>query len=72
MTDMRKVEIVSPRLLDGNVEYFPGDVKTLPKAKADLWILHGWAKDPETGEQNERVPGANGPVDPAKVTAASK
>jgi len=56
--EMRRVEIVSERLLDGYNEYFAGDVKSLPKPKADEWIRLGWAKDPETGEQGDRKPGA--------------
>jgi hypothetical protein len=48
--DTRKVEVTEERLLDGASEYLAGDIKTLPKAKADQWIALGWAKCVETGE----------------------
>ena len=67
MSELRRIEITEERLLDGHNEYFAGDIKSFPKAKADRWIDLGWAKDVETGEQGERKPGA-APVEPDKVT----
>jgi len=42
----------------GGVEYLDGDRKSFPKEEADEYIRLGWAKDPETGETGERVPGS--------------
>jgi hypothetical protein len=64
---LRRIEITEERLLDGTEEYFAGDIKSFQKEKADRWVSLGWAKDVETGEQGERVPGANGLVTPTKV-----
>lgn len=72
MMELRRLEITEERLLDGTVEYFAGDVKSFPKAKADEWVRLGWAKDVETGEQNERTPGANGPISPDAVVSAAQ
>jgi hypothetical protein len=66
--DTRKVEVTEERLLDGASEYLAGDIKTLPKAKADQWIALGWAKCVETGEQGERKPGA-APIKPDNVSS---
>lgn len=56
--ELRKVEIVSPKLIIGTVTYYAGDVKSFPKTEADDYIYRGWAKDFETGEQGDRIPGA--------------
>jgi hypothetical protein len=66
--DTRKVEVTEERLLDGASEYLVGDIKTLPKAKADQWVALGWAKCVETGEQGERKPGAS-PIKPDNVSS---
>lgn len=63
----RRLEITEDELLDGTIRYYKGDIKSFPKEKADRWIARGWAKDVETGEQGERKPGANGPVEPVRV-----
>lgn len=63
----RRIEITEALLRDGVTDYHAGDVLTLPKDKADLWVSYGWAKDAATGETGERIPGARA-VDVANVT----
>jgi hypothetical protein len=70
--DTRKVEVLEEKILDGEVTYYRGDIKSFPKPKADDWVRFGWAKDVDTGESNERVPGSNGPVSPDNVTVTSR
>lgn len=56
---MLKIEILEqPFILDGKEKRYFGDVLTLEKNKAQLWIDLGWAKDLETGESGKRVAGA--------------
>lgn len=55
---MRKTEITEELLNDGPDTYRKGDQKSFDDDKAQQWIDIGWAKDPETGEQGERKPGA--------------
>lgn len=55
---VRKIEITEEKLKIGQVTYYEGDVKSLPKAEADQYIAAGWAKCCETGEQGDRVPGS--------------
>lgn len=66
MSAERRIEITEEKLRDGRNTYVAGDIKTLPKAKADEWVRLGWARDPETGEQGERKPGA-APISPDAV-----
>lgn len=54
---MRKVEFTETVRM-GGTEYLEGDRKSFPKEEADEYIRLGWAKDPETGETGERVPGS--------------
>ncbi len=56
--ELRKIEITEEKLLLGANTYYAGDVKSFPKAEADEYIRLGWAKDVETGETGERIPGA--------------
>lgn len=56
--DTRRIEITEDDLKDGIETYYAGDIKSFPKAKADLFIRMGWARDVETGETGERKPGA--------------
>lgn len=42
----------------GAETYESGDRKSFPDAEAKEYMRLGWAKDTETGEQGERVPGA--------------
>jgi len=65
---MKKVEIMGPKLLIGTKDYHQGDIVSVEDSVASRWIELGWAKDVETGEMGTRVPGANGPVNPATVT----
>ena len=58
MTDLRKLEITEEVLKLGTVTYYAGDIKSFPKQDADEYVRLGWAKCVETGEQNERKPGA--------------
>lgn len=55
---MRQVEFCE-RVRLGEVTYQEGDRVTLDDLFADRCIARGWAKDPVTGEQGERVPGAH-------------
>jgi hypothetical protein len=43
----------------GTEVYVAGDRKSFPKAEADVFISIGVAKCVESGEQNERKPGAH-------------
>lgn len=52
----------------GTQTYEAGDRLSFPEAEAKQYISLGWAKDPETGEQGERVPGSNGPLSVDAVT----
>ena len=56
--ELRKIEFTEEAVKLGTQTYYAGDVKSFPKAEADEYIRLGWAKDVETGEQGERVPGA--------------
>lgn len=56
--DIRKIEITEERLLLGTMEYRAGDIKSMAKADADLYIKLGWARCVESGEQGTRTPGA--------------
>jgi hypothetical protein len=56
--ELRKIEFTEEAVKLGAQTYYAGDVKSFPKAEADEYIRLGWAKDVETGEQGERVPGA--------------
>ena len=56
--ELRKIEFTEEAVKLGTQTYYAGDVKSFPKAEADEYIRLGWAKDPETGEQGERKPGA--------------
>jgi len=60
MTDRRRVQVTEETIKEpGYPEpFYEGDVSTLPKAIADKWIGLGWAKDFDTGEQGERIPGS--------------
>lgn len=54
---MRQVEFTETvRIAAG--EFVAGDRKSFPDDEAGEYIRLGWAKDPVTGEQGERVPGA--------------
>lgn len=70
--NLRKLEIVSPKLIIGTVTYYAGDVKSFPADEAADYIYRGWARDFETGEVGERVPGSaaiqvnNAVVDPSE------
>lgn len=64
--ELRRLEITEDVLKDGYDIYYKGDIKSFPSSKAAQWISLGWAKDVETGETGERVPGV-APVVPAKV-----
>lgn len=65
----RKVEFLeSVKVREG--DFVEGDVKTLPKERADKFIASGWAKCCDTGEVGERVPGAE-PMAPADVVTPS-
>jgi len=54
---MRQVEVTEDQINDGQNTLYKGDRVTLSDEKAAQWIAAGWAKDPKTGEQNERKPG---------------
>lgn len=70
--DLRRVEIVSAVLKLGEITYYAGDVKSLPRSEADSYIALGWAKDHDTGETGERVPGAQRlNVDSTVITPAA-
>ena len=66
---MRKIEFTETVRL-GTTTYVDGDRKSFPADEAQQYIDLGWAKDPETGEQGERKPGANGPLVAEKITQA--
>lgn len=55
---IRRLEITEETLKIGTEVYYRGDIKSFPKAEADEYVRMGWAKDIETGEIGERVPGA--------------
>jgi hypothetical protein len=54
----------------GTQTYEAGDCLSFPDDEAQRYVDLGWAKNPETGEQGERKPGANGPVVPNTVSQA--
>lgn len=56
--ETRRIEFTEPVKLAGGRNFEAGDRKSFPKAEADEYIRLGWAKDPETGEQGDRKPGA--------------
>lgn len=56
--ETRRVEFTDPVTRAWGHEWLEGDIKTLPKWQADICIEQGWGKDPDTGEQGARVPGA--------------
>lgn len=59
MSEVRQIEFTeAPYVQIGRDRWYPGDRKAFPKAEADEYIRLGWAKDPATGEQGERKPGA--------------
>jgi len=58
---MKQVEFTETVKL-GTETYYEGDRKSFDDAEASQYIALGWAKDPATGEQGERKPGANGPI----------
>lgn len=64
----RLIEFTETVRLPGRREYRAGSRDHFPSEDAQRYIDRGWAKDPETGEQGERVPGANGKVVPDSVT----
>lgn len=68
---MRKVEITEAVLRDGQRVYTEGDVVSVDDNKAQQWIHWGWARDPDTGEQGERKPGAQR-VKPESVRQTTK
>jgi len=53
----RKIEFVTTVRIN-HEEYEAGDSRGFPEDEAQRYIDLGWAKDPETGEQGELVPGA--------------
>lgn len=54
---MRQVEFTEQVKL-GTETYYEGDRKSFDEAEAAEYIRLGWAKCVQTGEQGERVPGA--------------
>lgn len=64
----RLIEFTELVRLPGNREYKEGSRDYFPADEAQRHIDLGRAKDPETGEQGERKPGANGPVSPENVS----
>lgn len=63
---MRKIEFTETVRI-GRETFSEGDRKSFPPEEAQQYIDLAWAKDPETGEQGERKPGANGPIVPDSV-----
>lgn len=63
---MKQVEFTETVKI-GTETYSEGDRKSFDDTEADQYISLGWAKDPVTGEQGERKPGANGPIKAAPV-----
>jgi len=63
---MKQVEFTE-RTRIGRETYEEGDRKSFDDAVAARFISLGWAKDPQTGEQGERRPGAGGPIAPDAV-----
>lgn len=53
----RQIEITESYINDDKNTLYKGDRVTVSADKAAQWIAAGWAKDPKTGEQNERKPG---------------
>ena len=65
---MRQVEFTETvRIRSG--DYHEGDKRTFEDHEAAIYINAGWAKDAETGETGERVPGAK-PIDVHSVKTA--
>lgn len=64
----RLIEFTELVRLPGQREYKAGSRDHFPTEEAQRYIDRGWAKDPETDEQGERVPGSNGPVVPNNVS----
>jgi len=64
---IRRVEITEEKLRVGRETYYAGDIKSFPKEQADEFVERGWARDVETGEQGDRVPGA-APIKPDTVS----
>lgn len=64
----RLIEFTELVRLPGKREYKANARDHFPKDEAQRYIDLGWAKDPETDEQGERKPGANGPVEPNSVS----
>lgn len=58
---MRLIEFTELVKIGGR-EYTEGARDSFDDAEAQQYIDLGWAKDPETGEQGERKPGSNGPI----------
>ena len=54
---MRRIEFTETVKI-GTDSYESGDRRSFQDNEAAEYIRLGWAKDPETGEQGERVPGA--------------
>lgn len=63
---MRLVEFCGTTRI-GGVEYSEGERKSFPDDEAAHYIELGWARDPVTGEQGERKPGSNGPIQANKL-----
>ena len=55
---MRKILVTEDVLNIGHMTYHKGDVILLDDKTAGECVNFGWAEDPETGERNERKPGA--------------
>lgn len=54
---MRQIEFTEAvRIHDG--QHMAGDRKSYPADEAGEYIRLGWARDPETGEEGTRKPGA--------------
>jgi len=60
---MMKVAIVEASIKDGKEERVAGEVviskSTEDEVKLRSWVQFGWARDVDTGEQGERIPGPN-------------
>lgn len=54
---MKQVEFLETVRI-GEIEFNKEDRKSFPDTEASEYVRLGWAKDMETGETNERVPGA--------------
>ena len=69
MSDVKQIEFVeAPYTQIGTDRWYAGDRKSFPVQQADLYIKLGWAKDPATGEQGERVEGVSDLVVSGVVT----